>query len=185
MGSKVCTKCKETKPVEHFRLGNGGNHFVTKSKTHSYCKACRAEDAREWRKKHTNYQGTGLLKKVPKEDRLLMSMIRARLREAIGRAKKFSQPDVTVDDDYLYAIYTKQQGLCALLGCEMVLERQHPLCASLDKISPALGYVKGNVQWVTWVANRAKGDMQLDDFYRMCKIAVEYQKVQRLSKDAA
>jgi len=29
---------------------------------------------------------------------------------------------------------------------------------SLDKIDPALGYVKGNVAWVSWRANRIKND---------------------------
>jgi len=34
---------------------------------------------------------------------------------------------------------------------------------SLDKIDPALGYVKGNVAWVSWRANRIKSDGNAQD----------------------
>lgn len=57
-------------------------------------------------------------------------------------------------------------------------------CLSIDKIRPEGGYVEGNVQWVAWAVNRAKGDMETDVFVDMCRQVLEYQKVQRLSKGA-
>ena len=125
------------------------------------------------------------MSQYPREDWPLMSAIRTRVREAINRIKKFGKQDTDLDERYLYELFKSQDGKCALLGYEMSIERKHPLCLSLDQIDPGAGYVKGNIQWVTWVANRAKGDMTQDDFYRMCEIAIEYRKVQRLSKSAA
>ena len=110
-----------------------------------------------------------------------MSAIRTRLREAKQRIKKFGKPETDLTDEFLYHLFKKQEGKCALLGYDMSIERKHPLALSLDQIHPGKGYTQDNIQWVTWVANRAKGDMTQDDFYDMCKLAVEYRKVQRPS----
>ena len=44
---------------------------------------------------------------------------------------------------------------------------------SVDCIEPTLGYVKGNVQWVSWKVNRAKGDLSNEEFLNMCKAVIE------------
>lgn len=183
--TKTCGCCGETKLVSDFTLSGGRAHYKIKGTTHSYCKACNAARAREWRKSNKNYKGSGRIKKVPVEDRMIMSLIRQRLVDARIRSKKFELPAVDLCEDYLFELYKKSNGTCALLGYQMVIEKGHPLCPSLDQINPAEGYRLGNVQWVCWVSNRAKGDMSSDDFYRMCELALEQRKVQRLSKAAA
>ena len=52
--------------------------------------------------------------------------------------------------------------------------------ATLEK-DPAKGYVEGNVQWLAWCVNRAKGDLELNDFFDMCEIVLQHRKEQRLS----
>jgi hypothetical protein len=44
---------------------------------------------------------------------------------------------------------------------------------SIDRVRPELGYVKGNVQWVSWQVNRAKGEYPLEDLITMCRAVVE------------
>jgi hypothetical protein len=39
---------------------------------------------------------------------------------------------------------------------------------SPDRIDPAKGYVRGNVRWVLWAVNRAKGEMPEEYFLQMC-----------------
>ena len=78
-----------------------------------------------------------------------MAVVRTRLREAIARARKFNQPVPDIDEAYLFNLFKNQKGKCALLGHDMVIERKHPLCPSLDKIEPGKGCLKSNVQWVT------------------------------------
>ena len=183
--SKTCSICGETKPLEAFPDRSKHTSYTTKGipsqATHEdRCRPCKAEYAREWRKKHPGYTGTGKLLATPKEDRYLMSAISSRLMQARQRAK-LSNLEFDIDREYLYLIFKKQQGLCALSGVPMKVEKHAVACLSLDKVIPELGYVKGNVQWVAWAVNRAKGDMNMEVFIDMCQKVLDYQKVQRLS----
>lgn len=183
---KTCPKCDVTFPLEDFGKAQNRLNHRTNRAYHSYCKTCCVVYAREWRKKRKNYKGTGKNSKVPFEDRELMSLIRSRISEAKGRHRKMRYTnDFDLDEDVLYARYKKQEGRCALLGHIMVVERKNLLCPSLDQIDPGKGYSLDNVQWVSCIGNRAKSTLSVDDFYVMCELALEWRKVQRLSKDAA
>jgi hypothetical protein len=184
--TRSCKECGIEKPLQEFtkaRLNKNwkkSNDFrhASYQQYHSYCKICNAEKARAYRKAYSEkhgrgYQGTGKLKKVPPEDRKLMSLIRGRITEAKGRANKYNQAIPDIDEDYLYELMHSQDRKCAATGCAFVIEKKHPLCPSLDKIEPSLGYVKGNVQWLSWAANRAKGDLTNFDFIEMCRRVVE------------
>ncbi|AHC93969.1 endonuclease [Achromobacter phage JWAlpha] len=184
MQSKICVKCGVDRPLDEFTRAKPSMNFSESHKTHhTYCKQCNAAYAREWRKAHPAYRGSGTISKVPVEDRLLMSAIRQRLTDAKVRCKKLRKPSPTVTADYLYELYKKQERKCALSGVILNLEKAHPLCLSLDQIDPNLGYVHDNVQWLAWCINRAKGDLSLNDFYSMCE-TILHQKVQRLSKSS-
>ncbi len=184
--TRICKECLTEKPVEEFTKAvlnknwkKSGNFKHPSHQTyHSYCKPCNAEKARAYRREYSKkhgrgYAGTGKLTKVPVEDRKVMSLIRGRITEAKTRAKKFNQVSPDIDEDFLYDLLNKQKRKCAATGCDFVIEKRHPLCPSLDKINPALGYIKGNVQWLSWAANRAKGDMDNFDFIEMCRRVVE------------
>jgi hypothetical protein len=187
MANVLCRSCDQEKPIEEFTKSNlkhswsASNNFKHSSiqQYHSYCKKCNAIKAKAFRAKYkadgggSDYRGSGKLKKVPVEDRKLMSLIRGRITEAKGRTKKFNQVDLNIDEDYMYKMMNDQNRKCAVTGCEFVIEKQHPLCPSLDKIEPDKGYTKGNVQWLSWAANRAKGDLSSADFIEMCKRIVE------------
>lgn len=185
MEVRHCTSCNETKHISDFPIRKKDPVAFRDITQYGPCKACNAARAREWRQNNKGYSGSGRMTQYPKNDWPLLSAIRTRLREAKLRIKKFGKAETNLTEEYLYNLFKAQQGKCALLGYEMSVERKQPLSLSLDQIDPGQGYTVGNVQWVTWVANRAKGDMTQDDFYCMCEIAVENRKVQRLSKDAA
>ena len=67
------------------------------------------------------------------------------------------QLPVNIDPDYLYDIYPKD-GLCPILAVEMQFGGDRNDSPSVDRLMPELGYVKGNVQWVSKIANSAKKD---------------------------
>lgn len=186
MTIKTCNTCKIERSLSDFpEIGKHisyKNQGVNRPSHGSVCRLCKAAAAREWRKSHTNYKGTGKLTSIPQEDRLLASAISERLVQAKERIKKYGQIETDLDRDYLYQLFKEQKGRCALSGVVMKIEKQAVTCLSLDKIKPALGYIKGNVQWVAWAINRAKGDMDEVVFIDMCRQVLEYQKVQRLSK---
>lgn len=178
--SKTCTKCNEIKSLDAFPKRKKEN-LSYKNQTNSQCKACLAERARAWRKKHPGYRGTGQISAIPEEDRLLYSAIGSRLIDCKMRAKKAKQVLPTIDKDYLYNLFLEQNRCCALTGVPLRIEKRAITCLSLDKIKPDLGYRKENVQWVAWAVNRAKGDMSEEVFIDMCRQVFEYRKVQRLS----
>lgn len=184
--TKICEKCKVERPLDMFpNLTKMNSYFTSGPNTRTHanrCKPCKAEDAREWRKTHKNYKGTGAIKNIPLEDRLLVSAISQRLSQAKARAAKFDGVEPNIDRNYLLQLFKEQGGRCALSGVAMKVKKGSAVCLSLDKIKPEEGYVIGNVQWVAWAVNRAKGDMSEAVFVDMCRQICEYQKVQRLSK---
>lgn len=78
------------------------------------------------------------------------------------RANSTSIP-YNLDIDYLESIYPKDNK-CPIFGIELEwgLENGHNNSPSLDRIHPALGYVKGNVIWISMYANRLKQDHSLE-----------------------
>lgn len=83
-----------------------------------------------------------------------------------------------IDCLYLKALWEQQEGKCALSGIQMVLPeieseweniRLNPWRPSLDRINSSLGYLKGNVRFVTVMANMAKYIWTDDDVYMFCK----------------
>ena len=186
MDTKLCKNCGEEKPLTDFTRSrpkanwSGSNDFRATDNQcyHTYCKVCNAAKGRAFRAAHTatngaGYRGTNKLKKVPAEDRKLMSLIRHRLVCAKIRIRKFNQIETNLDEDYLYDLMLSQDRRCSLTKLKFVIEKDHPLCPSLDKIEPDKGYVKGNVQWLFWAVNRAKGDLDTHNFLVMCKRIVE------------
>lgn len=183
MDTKMCRRCGETKETSSFAFINARSSFrISKGNLHSYCKACNNSYAKEFRKKNPGYQGTGRIISVPIEDRTLMSAIRSRLKDAKSRCVKFRRPAPDLTDNYLYEIYKIQEGLCRLTGVALSLEKDSMHSLSLDQVDPGKGYIEGNVQWLSWAANRAKGEMSTEVFLSMCEDILVYQKVQRLSK---
>ena len=182
MQSKKCNQCGEVKDIDQFTRAKASSSFKSAHRTHhSYCKSCNASRAKAWRDQRPGYRGSGKLKAIPEEDRMLMSAIRQRLVDARGRCKKLGKTPPRVTSDQLYELFIKQERKCALTGAPLNLEKEHPLCLSLDQKDPSKGYTLDNVQWLAWCVNRAKGDLDLNHFYEMCEAVLEYRKVQRLS----
>lgn len=106
----------------------------------------------------------------------LLNLISVRLARAKYRAKKKNIPfDLT--KGYLYAIFPRDLK-CPALGLPFelhedvaednseILERRS-LSPSLDRIRPELGYVEGNVAWISFKANAIKTDANADEINRV------------------
>ena len=179
MQNKTCTKCGVIKSIEEFS-NKGGSIYNFSSIGESInwdpkkntCKDCDAAYAREFRKINPGYRGSGKNKKYPKEYRLLLSAIRTRLNTCCSNFRRRNNGicDSDLDDDYLFDLFQKQKGLCVYTGIPLKIIKAHPASLSLDKIEPNKGYIKGNVQWVCWAVNRAKGDLTESEFLKMCKV---------------
>jgi len=79
---------------------------------------------------------------------------------------KFQSFNITLE--YLKDLWESQGGKCAISGVEMELpatlaeNRDSPFCASLDRINSEVGYIQGNVQFVTQFCNLGKRDFKTE-----------------------
>ena len=81
----------------------------------------------------------------------------------------------TIGLDDLLVQWQLQAGRCPFTGIEL----QHPkyterndVCrtASLDRIDPSLGYVQGNIQFVSMAINYAKSTLSQQEMVELCKL---------------
>lgn len=73
--------------------------------------------------------------------------------------------EFSVSIEYLWNLYISQGKRCSITGDLISNIRE----ASLDRIDSNLGYIEGNVQWVTYRANISKHTMTMNELYEFCK----------------
>lgn len=100
------------------------------------------------------------------------------LCEYRGQKKKYG---CNLDLQFLKQLWEDQNGICPISGAKLILSLntskslpKNPYNASLDRIDNSLGYLKGNVRFISYMANIGKQlftDQQLIDF---CKTVAIY-----------
>lgn len=90
-----------------------------------------------------------------------------------GRRNK----DFDIDEEYLKELWNKDSK-CPYTGFDLILpigvtgfEKDVPLIrkASLDRIDCSKGYIKGNVQFVSFIANMAKNTLSHTEMIELCR----------------
>jgi hypothetical protein len=72
----------------------------------------------------------------------------------------------------VFNLLEKQEWVCALSGVKMTMKTGDVNRASIDRIDSDLGYISSNIQMVTSAANKAKMDLNNEEFILMaCRIA--------------
>jgi hypothetical protein len=87
-------------------------------------------------------------------DSWLRAMIHRACNRARTRAKKQNIP-FSISVDYLLSVYPKD-GLCPVFKIKMEWAGDRINSPSLDRLSPEIGYIEGNVNWISWKANMIK-----------------------------
>ena len=108
-----------------------------------------------------------------------------RIQDVIKHSKERAKRQGVDHDDftkeYLISIIPKDL-LCPVFKIPFNFERgmgvgrRHPYGISLDRIVPSLGYVEGNVMWISNRANNIKGDAT---FKEISLVAVYIDRVQK------
>ena len=142
MSSKTCNLCQVVKPLAEFYKNRNGHH--------AQCKPCYI--ARD-----KGYQA-----KYRENNRFAI-----RMRSARHRAPEVGVP-FNLTTKYLEDIWT---GVCPALGTPLDInapkhEEGH---AQLDRVIPELGYVEGNVAWLSERANRIKDNATTSDLEDILK----------------
>ena len=170
---KVCIKCKESKPYEEFSIKR-----AAKDGRNGSCKVCDREAKQEYRDANREkYRENSRLHREKNKEKInkqqnegyqrhrekrLTSMKQKRLEKpevellkgAKYRAKKKGLPfNITLDD-------VRAPDVCPVLGIplyvgEGVLHKGSP---TLDRFDPELGYVQGNVNVISSLANTIKSN---------------------------
>ncbi len=108
------------------------------------------------------------------------TFIREHLRKVHNRVKVGKYNFTDIDLPYLKDLWESQKGRCIYTGVELINPKNGSrnrhinknYQASLDRIDNSLGYMKGNVQFVSvsvnWLKNRL-GDDHVSEFFEIVK----------------
>jgi len=173
---KTCRICNEIKPLNAYGPAKSKNSSQFNANVIAdfkpECRVCLAKEAREWRAKHKGYDGTGRFAPYKGDERKLVSAICQRISSAKTNNKRNERP-FNITMEYMLDLWKQQNGKCKYTNQSLFVEKEHPAGLSIDKLQPKLGYTQGNVQWVAWAVNRAKGDLDEELFIQMCKAVVK------------
>lgn len=104
-------------------------------------------------------------------------VLRAQYR---GKRKKYGS-DITIE--YLKKLWEEQKGICPFTGWNLILpkdtngwENSNPINASLDRIDNSIGYMQGNVRFISVMANLARQSFTDDQLIDFCKTVTSYQR---------
>lgn len=102
------------------------------------------------------------------------------------RRKDISKMPFTITIEYIWDLYVKQKGICAISGLPLMLHLKGKkvtshdyfsyVTASLDRIDSNIGYIPGNVQWVHKWVNIMKNSMSDEQLKYICQTIYFYNK---------
>ena len=157
----ICNFCNEKfmKPASEYRrnISLGRHNFCSRSCSIKFSHKTKSKQREAWYNCEKNIEN---LKKIneSKKDNVSFAYI---LRNAKKRFKNFD-----LDENYLLEIWEKQEHKCPYTGLELIIPTYSnkntldiTLRASLDRIDSNLGYIKGNVQFISTPINYMKNTM--------------------------
>lgn len=90
--------------------------------------------------------------------------------------------EFTISAEQAWDIINAQEWKCALSGINFAKSNpRDPLAPSPDQINPKQGYTPENVQYVTWLVNNSKANLNNDQYRSLCKAVVDH--ASNISKD--
>lgn len=163
-GKRMCSKCQKVFDLNEDNFGVHRYYYDSEGNVKSvgwdgHCKPCMV-------KKRSEHNAR--IKNDPKwYCKKLVSQLKF-------RAKENNLPfDVTAED--LYGVLEQQGFTCKHTGVALDFTLKgdgnypHRNFPSVDKRDPKLGYVRGNIAWVTYAVNRMKNDLTEEEFILFCK----------------
>lgn len=97
------------------------------------------------------------------------------MRAARHRARKASI-ECNIDAEFLKVLLEKQGALCAISKIPLTFTKGQghiPTNASIDRIDPAKGYVKNNIQLVANQVNTMKSNLSLEQLMMWCNLILK------------
>jgi hypothetical protein len=153
---KKCTKCKAEKPRTEFY-----NNRTHKSGKTFWCKVCSNHQSNQVGKETKSLWASRTYFNNKHQNPELYLW-----KQAKHRAKESGLPfDIEISD-----IDIPQE--CPYLGCPLLV-RDKQLAPSLDRIDSSKGYTKGNIQVISYQANRMKSNATIEDLLAFARGILE------------
>lgn len=175
MNTKQCTKCKETKDLEDFPKCKGA-----KGGRSSWCKKCHSDycaepihlqqnrDRRREKRKDPEYRKQEQAReKIRRESKYKESWLSSLRKNAKDRNIPFN---LTVED------IPNMPKLCPIL--KVLLVKNTWYAPSVDRIDNTKGYVKGNIQIISRLANTMKAHATPEEILNFSKFWIKFYKTQ-------
>jgi transposase len=155
--------------------------LTVRHKGHKNCVMCCREGALKWAKDNPDRYKANTKKrdlKSPQRQRAWNAdnPIASVVLSAKGRHRaKYEESPILIDADYMRKVWYLQGGKCYWTGLELHFYgvERHPLKASLERLDNSVGYLKGNVVWASNFANRARGDLDANEFMEVLATVTE------------
>jgi len=146
---KTCTKCGIQKPLSEF-----SKNKTKKDSLSTYCKPCNINYFSKYRAKYPD--------KIQSNNDKLMSTKKGHAYKRFHARKnhaKVNNIPFTISLDYIISIIVDE---CPILKIPLSWCVQSKTITdnspTIDRINPSLGYIPGNVAWISNRANRIKND---------------------------
>lgn len=164
--NKICPSCKSPIPAV-YRRGTFDSHG---SKQKKHCdEICQWFDQIVDRSfGYDNFEKINLINSFRKnnEDFILFKYVHEVVQRSF-RSSKSKNREFSIDTKYCFNLFPKD-FICPVHGTKMHLHSvtdygvSDPDRPSLDRTDSKLGYIKGNVNWMSWGANWLKKDLDKD-----------------------
>tara|TARA_B100000927_G_C16401331_1_gene443519 strand:+ start:166 stop:1095 length:930 start_codon:yes stop_codon:yes gene_type:complete len=132
---KYCIKCKNMLLLHNFFEDKPG-------KLYCICTPCLRLKEKEFREKNIKNR--------------LIFILRSSRKTTKTRIKRGREHDFNIDLEYVLELWEKCNGICFRYKKKMSILDGDMWLVSIDRIDPKKGYIKGNVQLVSWLYNRMK-----------------------------
>lgn len=157
-----CKTCKRWLPETKFSIDNSSLHN-NRGGLCTQCKDCQR--ARYYKERQRILNNDYLALKYKLNCALKGTRRRSKLKNSYNE----------LDLEFLFYLWNKQSGKCALTGLPMTYkfyEGRVNTNLSIDRIDSSRGYTKDNVQLVCMVANQMKNDLSQDELFRICELII-------------
>lgn len=107
------------------------------------------------------------------ENRLKYELLGCSGRTSTRNKKGRNHSKVEIDLEYVLELWKKCNGICFRFKKKMSLLDGDKWKVSIDRINPKIGYIKGNVQLVSWQYNLMKGkrsEEEMDEVFDQLKL---------------
>lgn len=151
--AKQCTRCKEVKSLECFGLEKRYNIYK------AACKVCLSKEQKQ--RRLLNPEQTRLDKRDWRHnnpERILLSGAKTRAKQK-GLDFNLELSDIIIPN------------FCPVLGISIIIggDKLSNNSPTLDRIDSTKGYVKGNIEVISWRANFLKSNATFEEMYLLGK----------------